>query len=158
RVLRIILHEAIDLAGAERGFLVLTHGEELDFALAENVDWSEIEKPSFEVSRTLIRDVSASGRSAYLGLGDLPSNHPASASLVSRGVHAVACVPMVGASGTSGVLYLDRRHASGSFSGDRRVLLDLFAGQAAAALENARTHAKVARELEAARELARRRE
>jgi transcriptional regulator with GAF, ATPase, and Fis domain len=156
RVLRVILHEAIDLAGAERGFLVLTGGDRLDFALAENVDWSEIEKPSFEVSRTLIREVGATGRSAFLSLADLPAGDPMTDSLTSRGVHAVACIPMIGPAGTSGVLYIDRRHASGGFSTSLRWLLDLFAGQAGSALENARAHVQKTRELEVARELVRR--
>jgi GAF domain-containing protein len=135
--LRVILHEAIDLAGAERGFVVLTPGDRLDFALAEKLDWSEVEDPSFEISRTLVREVGTTGRAAFLSLADLPSDHPMSASLGSRGVHAVACVPMVGSAGTVGVLYLDRRNASGSFGGARRGVLELFAA-GGPALERAR--------------------
>jgi transcriptional regulator with GAF, ATPase, and Fis domain len=136
--------------------VVLVQGDHLDFALAEKMDWSEVERPAFEVSRTLIKEVSRTGRSACLCLADLPDDHPASHSLLDRGVCAVACVPMAGPRGTIGVLYLDRRSPPGSFGAETRWLLDLFAGQAAAALENARARREKARALEAARELNRR--
>jgi len=155
-VLRTVLHEAIDLTGAERGFVALTTGEDLDFALAENLDRTDIEKPGFEVSRKLIRQVVDTRRSALLAVAELPPDHPASQSLRGLGIRSVACVPMVGPDGPLGALYLDRRTDSPGVGRGRERHLDLFAGQAAAALLNARSHREKRRALERAEEAIRR--
>lgn len=156
QVLRIVLHEAIELGGAERGFLVLVRGDEYEFAFAENIDWSEVSQPSFEVSRTLIRRVMVEGRPILLRLTQDEPLPSASKSLADIGARSVACVPIVYARKTLGVLYLDGRSPAHSFHAPTERLLELFAAQAAAALENARQHRTRTMALEAAEETIRR--
>src|SRR5206468_9930061 len=107
--------------------------------LAENMDWSEIEQPSFEVSRTLIRQVIGQGRSILLNFSAAESGSELS-SLAAIGVQSVACVPLVHEGSALGVLYLDARDPSHSFGNAMRRLFDLFASQSAAALKNAWEH------------------
>jgi transcriptional regulator with GAF, ATPase, and Fis domain len=156
QVLRIVLHEAIELTGTERGFVVLVHGEEFAFALAENLDWSEIDQPSFEVSRTLVRGVIEQGKPLVLVLPAAAAAAPAHRSLAEIGARAVACVPVLHQGATLGVLYLDGRHAAPALRGPIERLLELLANQAGAALENARAHQAKSRALEAAEESLRR--
>jgi transcriptional regulator with GAF, ATPase, and Fis domain len=155
-VLRIVLHEAVATTGAERGFVVLVRGDDLEFAAAENLDRSEIEDPSFEVSRSLIGEVRESGEISLLRVAELPRHHPAGRSLGQIGVRACACVPIPGREGAAGVLYLDSRAPDARLARAQRKLLELFASQAAAALENARAHRERQRELERAAETIRR--
>ena len=165
-VLRIVLHEAIGLTGAERGFLVLAKEEDFEFALAENMDRSEVLDPRFEVSRSLIRKVLHDLKPILLALpdeadapGDVSTGNlgdPARKSLADIGARSVACVPIVHAGAPLGVLYLDGRDPEHTFRGPMERCLDLFASQAAAALENARSHRAKARALEAAEETIRR--
>jgi transcriptional regulator with GAF, ATPase, and Fis domain len=147
QVLRIVLHEAIDLSGTDRGFVVLVKGEALDFAMAENLDWSLVEQPGFEVSRTLIRTAIDEAKPIFLRVADVGDDHGAARSLGDIGAHSVACVPLVRSGRPLGVLYLDGRDPAHVFTQARERLIELFASQAAAALENARAHREKSRAL-----------
>ncbi len=154
-VLRAVVHEAIRLTGADRGFVVLG-SEPFEFAAAENVDRSTIDEPAFEVSRSLIREVLRTGKIELITLAVLPESHPASRSLGVLGVRAVACVPIEGASGVAGVLYLDARERQTLLHPSRTPFLALLARQAAVALRNAHAHRHAAASLERAEETIRR--
>jgi transcriptional regulator with GAF, ATPase, and Fis domain len=157
QVLRMVLHEAIELCGAERGFLVLVRGDDHEFAFAENIDRSEVQQPSFEVSRSLIRRVIEDGKPVLLALPDDGARQNASNSLAAIGARSVACVPIGDAHGKIlGVLYLDGRSQSHAFHATADRLLELFASQASAAFENARLHRAQSLALEAAEETIRR--
>ncbi|UCF66838.1 MAG: sigma-54-dependent Fis family transcriptional regulator [Acidobacteriota bacterium] len=156
QVLRMILHEAIELSATERGFIALVKGDELDFALAENIDWSRVPEPQSEIARTLVRDVVRSGRPVYLGLRGHTDTHPANRSLVDQGVGFAACLPIGSMGSTIGVLYLDRRESRADLGEHGVHLLDLFSRQAATALENAWLHQTRMRQLQVARESIRR--
>jgi transcriptional regulator with GAF, ATPase, and Fis domain len=96
------------------------------------------------------------GRIELIALAELPGSHPASHSLGVLGVHAVACVPLPGPGGVAGVLYLDARQHPSLLHDEHRPFLELLARQAAAALDNARAHRRVAVTLERAEETIRR--
>ena len=159
-VLGAVLHDAVRLTGADRGFVVLADDCEeegsLRFAAAENLDRSAVDEPSLEVSRSLIRQVARTGRIERVALADLPDSHPASRSLGVLGVRAVACVPLSGSEAVLGVMYLDARERRSLLGTGRLPLLELLAAQAAIAVENARAHRDAARALERAEETIRR--
>jgi transcriptional regulator with GAF, ATPase, and Fis domain len=156
-VLRSLVRVAIRLTGAERGFVVLQAEDgEFQVAVAENFEHADVEKAAFEVSRTLIRKVSETKRIEFLKVAADLEAHPAGLSLAGRGVHAVTCVPIVGSTGTLGVMYLDDRISRSSFGEAHRKMLELFSYQAASALENARNFKNKNRALEAAQEAIRR--
>jgi Nif-specific regulatory protein len=156
QVLRVVLHEAIELTGTERGFIVLVAGEELEFALAENLDWTGVDRPAFEVSRTIIRGVLRDGRPLVLSLPEVEASHQPDRSLAEIGARSVACAPIQHTGTTLGVLYVDGHERSHAFPAQVERFLDLLAAQAGAALDNARTHQARARALEAAEESLRR--
>ena len=149
-VLRIVLHEAIDLAGAERGFVVTVHDQEFRFELAENLDWSEVHQPSFEVSRTLVRGVVRERKPVILNLSEVEGGDPAKGSLADRGVRCVACIPLLNEEDVLGALYLDARGHGWTLDRSLTHLFEMFAAQAAAALANAREHRAKERALETA--------
>ncbi len=151
-ILALVLEEAIALSGTERGFIVLVEGERLELALSRPVDRIDPSAPEFAVSRTLVREVVRTGQPAYIEEPSESGDHPAGASLTDRGVRAVACVPIISAGTLVGVLYVDHRTRVRQMDGATAHLLELFAGQAAVALENARAHAAHRRALETAQE------
>jgi len=157
QVLRIVLHEAIELTGMERGFVVLASGDDFEFALAENLDWTEVDRPLFEVSRTIVQGVLRDGRPLVVALPDAADPQPISRSLAEIGVRSVACVPIRHGETTLGVLYLDGRERTPVLPALVDRSLGLLAAQAGAALDNARAHQAKARALEAAEENLRRR-
>lgn len=154
-VLRIVLHEAIEVSGAERGFVAVRRHDELEFPVAENLDWSTVPEPQSQVSRTLIAEVLRTGHPLYLGIGSL-GDHPAERSLIDHGVRFAACLPISDTGATIGALYFDSPSRSPALGADRVQLLQLLTAQAGAALRNAWRHRDRDRRLEVARAAIRR--
>jgi adenylate cyclase len=67
-------------------------------------------------------------------------------SIVSQGVHSTICAPLIAESGVHGALYADRLDPLTSFTRDDLELVSAVAAQAAVAVENARSHERLARE------------
>jgi adenylate cyclase len=67
-------------------------------------------------------------------------------SIVSQGVRSTICAPLLAESGVHGALYADRLDPFTSFTRDDLELISAVAAQAAVAVENARAHARLARE------------
>ena len=72
-------------------------------------------------------------------------------SIVAQGVHSTICAPLLADSRVHGALYADRLDAFTSFTRDDLELVSAVAAQTAVAVENARSHERLARE-EVARE------
>ncbi len=155
-VLRIVLHEALGLSGAERGFVVIVDDGRLEFSVAEHMDCSAIDRPAAEVSRSLIDEVRRTRRVELSSVSDLPDDHPAGRSLRAIGSHAVVCVPIPGADEVFGALYLDGASLATEGRAGRLRLLELCGNLAGAALSSAVDHRETSRALEAAEESLRR--
>src|SRR5215831_3271055 len=67
RLLDLILDEAIQLSGAERGFIVLNKAEGLEVQSARNMDKESLKKAREKVSTSIIREVTQN-RKAVLTL------------------------------------------------------------------------------------------
>ncbi|HEX8292843.1 MAG TPA: adenylate/guanylate cyclase domain-containing protein [Pyrinomonadaceae bacterium] len=67
-------------------------------------------------------------------------------SIVSQGVHSTICAPLVADTRVHGALYADRLDPFTSFTRDDLELVSAVAAQTAVAVENARAHARLARE------------
>ncbi|MFL6337241.1 MAG: adenylate/guanylate cyclase domain-containing protein [Pyrinomonadaceae bacterium] len=67
-------------------------------------------------------------------------------SIVSQGVHSTICAPLVADTRVHGALYADRLDPFTAFTRDDLELVSAVAAQTAVAVENARAHARLARE------------
>src|SRR5947209_1836997 len=67
-------------------------------------------------------------------------------SIVAQGVHSTICAPLISDTRVHGALYADRLDAFTAFTRDDLELVSAVAAQTAAAVENARSHARLARE------------
>ncbi|HEX7955728.1 MAG TPA: adenylate/guanylate cyclase domain-containing protein [Pyrinomonadaceae bacterium] len=67
-------------------------------------------------------------------------------SIVAQGVHSTICAPLIADTRVHGALYADRLDAFTSFTRDDLELVSAVAAQTAVAVENARAHARLARE------------
>jgi transcriptional regulator with GAF, ATPase, and Fis domain len=123
RLPELVLDAAMEVAGAERGFLVLVDGE---ICAARRLD------AQARVSRTVLDRVLASRHPLLLRDADLDSE-----SLREQRVRAVLAVPLRTTSGAVGAIYLDHR-GTGAFREADLDLLGAFAAQAALALDRAR--------------------
>ncbi|HEX6322508.1 MAG TPA: SpoIIE family protein phosphatase [Vicinamibacterales bacterium] len=155
-VLALVLDTAIEIARADRGFIML--GEDsgtLAFKLARGRDRHTLSDASFNTSRKIPEEVFRTGEPrlvADLLDGDLANVH---AGTVALGIRHVLCVPLnlvryvdrseagrgPGEAQTRiGVLYLDSREKGDLLSSATRAALETLATEAAVAIENARLY------------------
>src|SRR5258705_3368016 len=151
-VLTLVMDAAIDLTGAERGFVMLANERgELEPKLARMRGHMSLGGVRFDTSRKIPEQVFATGRE--LVIADLPEGNLADAHLatIAHGIRHVLCVPLLlvryvdqpGApieSRPTGVLYLDSREKGTLLSQSTRTALETLAAEAAVAIENARLY------------------
>jgi phosphoserine phosphatase RsbU/P len=152
-VLSLVLDSAIDVGGAERGFIMLaTPSTELEFKMARARGRIMLSGGSFETSRKIPEEVFRTGESKIVadlldsGIVNLHGG------TVALGIRNVLCVPLrlvryldkAEAADERekriGVLYLDSRQKGTLLSSSTRAALETLATEAAVAIENARLY------------------
>lgn len=151
-VLALVLDAAIDVAGAERGFIMLAQDNNaLDMKLARAKGRVTLPGTGFKTSRKIPEEVYATGELkivADLLEGDLADVHLGT---VQLGIRHVACIPlrmvryldradMKSDAKNIGVLYLDSREKGSLLAPHTRTALDTLATEAGVAIENARLY------------------
>jgi adenylate cyclase len=139
-VLNDVMDEIIRLTGAERSFLMLIDPETgaLEFRAARNMDRETIASSSFEISRSIVNQVAASGEPIVTTNAQMDPRFKAQESVIGYNLRSILCVPLRARGTTTGVVYADNRILTSLFSDRDRDLLAAFATQAAVAIENAR--------------------
>ena len=152
-VLSLVLDSAIEVSGAERGFIMLANAAgELEFKMARGRGHLSLPGGTFATSRKIPEEVYRLGEPRIvtdLLDGDLANVHMGT---VALGIRNVLCVPLklvryVDTAEAAdeegrriGVLYLDSREKGMLMSGSTRTALETFATEAAVAIENARLY------------------
>ena len=151
-VLALVLNSAIEVSGAERGFIMLAGaGNELEFKMGRGRGRVTLSGGSFATSRKIPEEVFRTGEPrlvADLLDGELANVHMGT---VALGIRNVLCVPLklvryldraeaAEDERRIGVLYLDSREKGILLSNSTRTALETFATEAAVAIENARLY------------------
>jgi serine phosphatase RsbU (regulator of sigma subunit) len=151
-VLALVLDSAIEVTGAERGFIMLANREHvLEFKLARARGRVTLPGRTFETSRKIPESVFATGEQTIvedLLDGDLARIHTGT---VALGIRHVLCTPLrlvryveradqQRAEEIIGVLYLDSRERGALQSASARQALDTLSTEATIAIENARLY------------------
>jgi sigma-B regulation protein RsbU (phosphoserine phosphatase) len=151
-VLILVMDSAIEVTGAERGFIMLANErDELEMKLARARGRITLQATRFETSRKIPEEVFTTGEVVDKDLldGDLENAHLAT---VALGIRHVLCAPLrlvryVDQAADAaiepkriGVLYLDSRERGTLLSRAARTALDTLATEAAVAIENARLY------------------
>lgn len=146
RLLDLIMDVAIELVGAERGFLILTGaGGDVAFKVARNIERTEVERPDRKVSNTIARAAIESGQPVVTDDAVQDERFAGAMSVAEQGLRSVISVPLRMRGTITGALYLDHRYKGGIFGAREIELLEGLADHAAVTLENARL-AKVEQE------------
>jgi len=150
-VLAMVLDSAIDVTGAERGFIMLESDKTLEFKMARARGKVTLPGRTFETSRKIPETVFATGQQTIvedLLDGDLAQLHTGT---VALGIRHVLCTPLrlvryveraeqKGADEIIGVLYLDSRERGALRSVSAQSALETLSAEAALAIENARLY------------------
>ena len=150
-VLALVLDSAIDVTGAERGFIMLAINKRLEFKLARARGKVTLSGRNFETSRKIPENVYTTGQQTIVDDlldGDLAQLHTGT---VALGIRHVLCTPLrlvryverveqKGAEEIIGVLYLDSRERGALRSASAQSALETLSAEAALAIENARLY------------------
>jgi serine phosphatase RsbU (regulator of sigma subunit)/pSer/pThr/pTyr-binding forkhead associated (FHA) protein len=151
-VLAMVLDSALEVGGAERGFIMLSAANgDLEFKLARSRGRMTLPGGSFATSRKIPEEVFRTGEPrivADLLDGDLANVHMGT---VALGIRNVLCMPLrlfrmfdradqVDEEKRIGVLYLDSKEKGTLLSSSTRGALETLATEAAVAIENARLY------------------
>ena len=150
-VLSLVLDSAIEVSGAERGFIMLEMAGELEFKMARGRGRVVLSGGSFATSRKIPEEVFRTGEPRIVA--DLLDSELANfhSGTVALGIRNVLCVPLrlvryldraeaAGEERRIGVLYLDSREKGSLLSNSTRAALETLATEAAVAIENARLY------------------
>ena len=151
-VLALVMDAAIEITGAERGFVMLAdESGRLELKLARAHGKVSLPRTNFERSHKIPEEVFARGEEKIvtdLRDGELAQAHQGTLAL---GIRHVLCVPLkivryvdgpaqLADSRAIGVLYLDSREKGTLLSRTARAALQTLAAEAAVAIENARLY------------------
>jgi signal transduction histidine kinase len=138
-LLQYAMEEAARLVGAERGYLVLVHNnnlDDLDFRASTGHN-KDTERETDQISKTVLASVMQSGNPLVLRDAGLDPDFNAKRSVYLNKMRSVMCVPLLSRGRTLGAIYVENRNMQGRFSEKNLPPLLLFANQAAVAIENA---------------------
>ncbi|MHC4600695.1 MAG: sigma 54-interacting transcriptional regulator [Planctomycetota bacterium] len=138
RLLALIMDHAVEIAGAERGFMMLLEGKGLKFRIARNIDQEKIRKPEFKISHSIAEESFRTGKAILTANAKEDPRFAGAGSVHDLKLTSVLCLPLRIRERVTGVIYLDNRFRAGRFTQDVLRLLEMFGDQAAIALENAR--------------------
>lgn len=117
KVLTIAIDQAIEIANAERGLVILFDEDEaILFQTARHLNKQDIEKPEFEISRTIINKVKCEKTIFYRDDALKDKEIQKSSSAARLNILSVICLPLCHEEKLFGVVYLDNRTVEGVFS------------------------------------------
>ena len=147
-LLSFILDEALQLVGAERGYVVLVEeGGPLDFVVKRRRDGTDIERVDDQISHSVLNMVIEDDEPLVLTNAMTDPRFAGATSVLYLRLRSVMCVPLITKGSTIGAVYVENRSVSGRFHKKDLSPLQLFANQAVVAIENAHLYQKAQQEI-----------
>jgi len=144
---------AVEHAGAERGLLILPHGEEHRIAAEAKTGRDQVEVQLQQASVTssdlpdsLLRYVIRTQDSVILDDASVQNLFSEDEYVRQQRPRSILCLPLVKQAKLMGVLYLENNLAPGVFTTKRLAMLELLTSQAAISLDHARLYADLMQE------------
>jgi two-component system NtrC family sensor kinase len=138
RLLAYVMDQVIEMTKAEYGYLIfLKEDGGLEFRVAHNLAKEEIESAEFEISRSVIREVIENQKTVFLQNASQEERFKNKHSILDLQLKSILSVPLKIKQKLLGLIYLENRSIIGMFTRDHAELLEVFANQAATAIENA---------------------
>lgn len=136
-----VVDAVIRIAGADRGFLMLMHGEgKLQFEIARSKDETTLPPSEFQISFGIAEEAAHRRETVWVPDAVGSSLFQDRKSVRALSLRTVVAIPILNTGRVLGVLYIDSHSITHEFSTEDIALLEGFAAQVAIALENARVH------------------
>jgi PAS domain S-box-containing protein len=134
-----VMDEAIQLVGAERGYVVLLEPDGgLDFRVQRSREGQELGDAEDQISRSILHKVIETSEPLVLRDALQDPQFSETGSEIILELRSIMCVPLISRGNTIGAIYVENHSIRGRFHQDDVIPLSLFANQAAVAIENAR--------------------
>ena len=137
-LLDLIVDTVVEVTGAERGFLLLGEGDELEVKAARNMDREDVRDPEFKFCRGIAEDVVRSSRAVRSANAVEDRRFGGLASVKQLHLKSVLCLPISTGDVVLGAIYVDNRFDEGAFNESHQRWLEVVCHQAAVAIRNAR--------------------
>ncbi len=137
-LLRSLLDTAIELTGAERGFLLLDEGGSASMEVARGEGGADLSGADREMSRSVARQVMREERPLLAHDARSDPRLAASRSVHALRIRSILATPLRVRGRIAGALVLDSRSVAGMFGPEDQEILVRLADQAGIALANAR--------------------
>ncbi len=136
-----VVDAVIRIAGADRGFLMLMHGDgKLQFEIARSKDETTLPPGEFQISFGIAEEAAHRRETVWVPDAVGSSLFQDRKSVRALSLRTVVAIPILNAGRVLGVLYIDSHSITHEFTPEDIALLEGFAAQVAIALENARVH------------------
>jgi PAS domain S-box-containing protein len=152
KLIKTLMMIAVEHAGAERGLLILPHGEELRIAAEARTGRDGVEVQLQQASVTpsalpdaLLQYVIRTQESVILDDASTQNLFSQDEYVRQRRPRSVLCLPLVKQANLVGILYLENSLAPRVFTPKRLAMLEMLASQAAISLDHARLYADLGR-------------
>jgi len=133
-----VMKYAIDLLGAERGFIMLLDDfGQLQFKTAYNLRQEDLHGEEFRISNSIATQVARGGRSIFTSDAQIDERFAKHASVQELHLRSVMCVPLKLKNTVIGVIYLDNSRLAKHFLKSDLFIFQLLAGLASSAIHNA---------------------
>ena len=135
------LDAIVQLKGAERGCLMLLDEDgKLKVRAVRNFERADPDSADLALSHTVVREAIERQEPVLTTNAQHDPRFSAQESVVGYQLRSIVCVPLHVRDRVIGALYLDNRIRKGAFSEQDLPMLEMFADQAAIAIENARLY------------------
>ncbi|MBV9643763.1 MAG: AAA family ATPase [Verrucomicrobia bacterium] len=152
KLIQTLMLIAVEHAGAERGLLILSHGEEQQIKAEARTGRNGVEVELREalitpavLPESLLRYVSRTRESVILDDASSQNLFGEDEYIMQRCPRSVLCLPLIKQTRLIGVLYLENNLAPRVFTPKRLAMLELLASQAAISLDHAQLYAGLRR-------------
>jgi len=136
-LLKSAMDKVIEVTKARRGFIALVKAnKQIDFKIARNMEKGDIEKPQFEVSRSIIHKVLSDGEAICLPNALDDDRFSAEESVIRLQLLSVLCTPITIDEQIVGLIYVDNSDVMNLFNETTAEMLDEFSQILAIALKN----------------------
>ncbi|MCK6444753.1 MAG: sigma 54-interacting transcriptional regulator [Planctomycetes bacterium] len=134
RLLGTIVEKALEVSGAQRGFLILEEDGELAFDTARDSRRGDIRDPELEVSRSVLAQALECMQPIRVSNAAEEPDYAAAPSVIALDLRSILCVPFRVDPKLRGVIYVDHRLMESAFSPRAERMLALLADQAGLAI------------------------
>jgi diguanylate cyclase (GGDEF)-like protein len=129
---------ALELCGAEKGYLVLVDDAgRLDLRVRKAISGETLSAPESQISQTILQQVISERQSRVIADASYDPSYRDADSVISFQLRSVMCAPLIARGRALGAIYVENRSIRGLFSEQDLKPLEYFAAQTAVSIENA---------------------